>query len=94
MRTMCRGGEKGLQEIWSQLEAVRSWSVYSQFLKKSTNTGNCAGSFGWMSAAWPIKCWEFLTPPTWRFTASQRKPELMMIGPTISRAGSNNWWQP
>jgi len=32
--------------------------------------------------------------PTLRLTALLRKPELMMIGPTTARAGSNNSLQP
>ena len=94
MRMKCLGVPKGVQETWSQVLPVSSWSVYLHVLRNSTNCRNREGSARWMSAACPVRCCELRTPPTLRFTASQRNPDVTMMGPVISLAGSNTIKQP
>ena len=60
---------------------------------KLAGTG-AAGNRGWMSAALPVRCCEFLTPPTSLFSSLQRYPEETTTGiPKCSRSGSRTVWQ-
>lgn len=84
----CRAGPHGFHDTCNQLEPVKSWSTSLSARRCLTSSLNLLGSFVVMSAAQPSRCCELLTPPTRLLTFGFLKPELMIIGPTILRAGS------